>query len=713
MLKEQIYNLLKAKTESNISDLNNFKQIAEEYPFFNSVYSLLIKQNGENVDSQLLEKAAIRANSRSNFKKFIHYNITESNIETEKEAQVEEIENNSIENNIKDQQPELNTEQEVEEQNIKPTDILAGAGLGTAATAAGIAFNNKDEEIESDLIEENTSLDEKLPTETTNEIYVNAIEAEIENDEPIYQLEDELKTEEALEIATDNSNETFTDILEDNQEMADIQFEDELELLNDIDDENELDIANDFIFENKDIEGEDLILSDSTDIESFESDSKIENNDFLSLNESDNDAGLKLESEIPETTFENIEADDVTRSKLLAKIGNALPNEADDLTQIDGITSELQQQLNKNGIYTFLQLKNSNNTESKLHLAELLNFENANAINWDEHAMQHYVKKYKNVLLDRVGKSDFENADDLKKLNGVGPVLEKKLNEAGFFSFSQISNLSSKDTEVLTELLGYFPGRIERDDWVGQAKRKIELQQRQIAAENTTTDSDFSIQTNNNADEVDPALEELRNKLKARKELKDESLQAEENLESEISIEEDNEFTSSTFIFDEQDDAPVLENISEVDLVDEASTATENEIENEVIEESDDADDSLSFTSWLTKIDKDKDEDSKKKALTNEEEPLLVKVEKTNVDQIKAFTGNEPELAEVESVTDIRENANQSLEENKLLVSETLAKIYEEQEYFKKAIKTYEKLSLKYPEKSIYFAGRIADLKKK
>ncbi len=47
------------------------------------------------------------------------------------------------------------------------------------------------------------------------------------------------------------------------------------------------------------------------------------------------------------------------------------------------------------------------------------------------------------------------------------------------------------------------------------------------------------------------------------------------------------------------------------------------------------------------------------------------------------------------------------------IVTETLAKLYAEQGYHKKAIKLYEKLSLKYPEKSSFFAAFIADIKLK
>lgn len=62
-----------------------------------------------------------------------------------------------------------------------------------------------------------------------------------------------------------------------------------------------------------------------------------------------------------------------------------------------------------------------------------------------------------------------EAADDLKKLSGVGPVLEKKLNEAGVTSFAQIAAWKKKDIEEMDEKLD-FKGRIEREDWVAQAK---------------------------------------------------------------------------------------------------------------------------------------------------------------------------------------------------------------------------------------------------
>jgi large subunit ribosomal protein L21 len=60
--------------------------------------------------------------------------------------------------------------------------------------------------------------------------------------------------------------------------------------------------------------------------------------------------------------------------------------------------------------------------------------------------------------------------DDLKKISGVGPVLEKKLHAFGVTKYAQVAAFKKKDIDALDEALS-FKGRIERDDWVGQAAK--------------------------------------------------------------------------------------------------------------------------------------------------------------------------------------------------------------------------------------------------
>ena len=59
-------------------------------------------------------------------------------------------------------------------------------------------------------------------------------------------------------------------------------------------------------------------------------------------------------------------------------------------------------------------------------------------------------------------------ADDLKKLSGVGPALEKKLIEAGVTTFAQIAAWTEADVAAMDEKLS-FKGRIDREGWIAQA----------------------------------------------------------------------------------------------------------------------------------------------------------------------------------------------------------------------------------------------------
>lgn len=59
--------------------------------------------------------------------------------------------------------------------------------------------------------------------------------------------------------------------------------------------------------------------------------------------------------------------------------------------------------------------------------------------------------------------------DDLKRISGIGPKLEKVLNGMGVTSVAQIAAWKKTDIARFDKKLG-FQGRISRDDWVGQAK---------------------------------------------------------------------------------------------------------------------------------------------------------------------------------------------------------------------------------------------------
>lgn len=59
--------------------------------------------------------------------------------------------------------------------------------------------------------------------------------------------------------------------------------------------------------------------------------------------------------------------------------------------------------------------------------------------------------------------------DDLKKISGVGPVLEKKLHGLGITKYAQVAAFTEEDVTRVDDALS-FKGRIGREDWIGQAK---------------------------------------------------------------------------------------------------------------------------------------------------------------------------------------------------------------------------------------------------
>jgi len=67
-----------------------------------------------------------------------------------------------------------------------------------------------------------------------------------------------------------------------------------------------------------------------------------------------------------------------------------------------------------------------------------------------------------------------EHRDDLKQIFGIGPVTEKALNELGITSYSQLAELKSHEIEKIAGALSIVPGRIERDNWVGNARKQLE-----------------------------------------------------------------------------------------------------------------------------------------------------------------------------------------------------------------------------------------------
>ncbi len=78
-----------------------------------------------------------------------------------------------------------------------------------------------------------------------------------------------------------------------------------------------------------------------------------------------------------------------------------------------------------------------------------------------------------NALLESLGTFDAtsQKADNLKKISGIGPVMEKTLNQIGIYTFAQVGKMTNKEYDLLDSITGSFPGRAQRDDWAAQANK--------------------------------------------------------------------------------------------------------------------------------------------------------------------------------------------------------------------------------------------------
>jgi len=117
-----------------------------------------------------------------------------------------------------------------------------------------------------------------------------------------------------------------------------------------------------------------------------------------------------------------------------------------------------------------------------------------------------------------------------------------------------------------------------------------------------------------------------------------------------------------------------------------------------------------SFAEWLqlSKLAPISREDTPVPAESTEpeEKNLLAK----KLDMIDRFIESNPKIAPARSIP-APANIERSVEDNSSLMTETLARVYLEQKKYSKAIQAYEILILKYPEKSVFFADRISDIK--
>jgi predicted flap endonuclease-1-like 5' DNA nuclease len=166
------------------------------------------------------------------------------------------------------------------------------------------------------------------------------------------------------------------------------------------------------------------------------------------------------------------------------RIGMASREEADDLTIISGIGGWIKEKLNALDIFTFRQISNFAEEDVQL-VTEVIEYF-PGRIERDEWIIQarelvriagkksellRSIRERKGrIYYDRLGIAHMHEANNLTLIKGIGLWIEERLNLLDIFTFDQISKLTPEDVETITEILGISPGRIDRDNWVDQAR---------------------------------------------------------------------------------------------------------------------------------------------------------------------------------------------------------------------------------------------------
>jgi predicted flap endonuclease-1-like 5' DNA nuclease len=67
------------------------------------------------------------------------------------------------------------------------------------------------------------------------------------------------------------------------------------------------------------------------------------------------------------------------------------------------------------------------------------------------------------------GPAPGDRVDDLKRIRGIGVLIEKRLNALGITCYEQVDNWTKADIDSISSQLD-FRGRIERENWIEQAR---------------------------------------------------------------------------------------------------------------------------------------------------------------------------------------------------------------------------------------------------
>jgi predicted flap endonuclease-1-like 5' DNA nuclease len=169
--------------------------------------------------------------------------------------------------------------------------------------------------------------------------------------------------------------------------------------------------------------------------------------------------------------------------------GIASEAEKDDLKMISGIGPFIEERLHALDIYTFRQISKftpqdidtindaieffSGRIERDEWVTQALELVRSEDLRTE--LFKRISERKTSIYYSRIGIAKKEEADDLTIISGIGGWIQEKLNALDIYTFRQISNFNKEDIVTVTEAIEYFPGRIERDEWILQARELIRI----------------------------------------------------------------------------------------------------------------------------------------------------------------------------------------------------------------------------------------------
>lgn len=310
-----------------------------------------------------------------------------------------------------------------------------------------------------------------------------------------------------------------------------------------------------------------------------------------------------------------------------------------------------------------------------------------------------------------IGFSEESEKDEKKEANNVLEGLQDKIKEVQNIPASLDIVETDEDEEDKFALKHIFePQEGEEDDILSTEQISEEARKRvqeELTAKLKTIDEDAEvpiIESSNTLDLSDMVKKEVEDSIQ--KDIEELEAEEEEELwEDEEDLKVNSAIIKASIKKDKESlKESLLENAFEEEDDDEEEEENpdhpENEIESDLIMNLKAKVESYkqkkkTFESWLTGD------------LEKEEQPK-VKLSEEDETEIKKFVDYQIEIGNNDKV-----EITSMDDETPLEATESMAEVYAQQGHYKRALKIYEQLSLKYPEKSSYFAAKIVEIQKK